>query len=179
MDRLSEIRARCEAATPGEWQHNVIDDAGGVIDHAVGIGLTHGICCGISNPSDAAFIAHAREDIPYLLSLLEETWEWDMYQCAKRETERLRGILAEQNARLNQYEAENRWIPVGERLPGDADGEVLVIASGKPHENITLDGAYMLATYSRPEGWILDEYPEWECANVTHWRPLPEPPKGE
>ena len=83
MDRLSEIRARCEAATPGEWQHNVIDDAGGVIDHAVGIGLTHGICCGISNPSDAAFIAHARDDISYLLARIEKAEaERDTYKAA-------------------------------------------------------------------------------------------------
>ena len=177
MDKLDEIRKRCDAATPGPWfnfgdwlVHTEAD-----VEHS---GIPHEKTIGSVKTQNAAFIAHAREDIPYLLSLLEETWEWDMYQCAKRETERLRGILAEQNARLNQYEAENRWIPVGERLPGDADGEVLVIASGKPHENITLDGAYMLATYSRPEGWILDEYPEWECANVTHWRPLPEPPEG-
>lgn len=85
--------------------------------------------------------------------------------------------LETMTTRAEKAEAENRWIQVEERLPEDEDGEVLVIASGKPHGNITLDGAYVLATYSRPEGWILDEYPEWGCANVTHWRPLPEPPK--
>ncbi|MEM5769979.1 MAG: DUF551 domain-containing protein, partial [Bacillota bacterium] len=115
------------------------------------------------------FIAHSRDDIPYLL---------EQHAQLTAEIERLHDLLAEHNVLLDKYEAENRWIPVGEGLPEDDDGEVLVIASGKPHENITLDGAYMLATCSRPEGWILDEYPEWECANVTHWRPLPEPPKG-
>lgn len=64
-----------------------------------------------------------------------------------------------------------RWIPVEERLP-DHDELVLVIASGKPKENITLDEAVELATlYS--DGWGLETWPEWTGANVTHWMPLP------
>ena len=51
---------------------------------------------------------------------------------------------------------------------------VLVIASGKPKENITLDNAVELATlYS--DGWCLEMWPEWTGATVTHWMPLPEP----
>lgn len=70
-----------------------------------------------------------------------------------------------------------RWIPVEERLP-DYDDLVLVIASGKPKENITLDEAFELATlYS--DGWCLETWPEWTGANVTYWMPLPEPPKEE
>lgn len=64
-----------------------------------------------------------------------------------------------------------RWIPVEERLP-DHDELVLVIASGKPKENITLDEAVELATlYS--DGWCLETWPEWVGAKVTHWMPLP------
>ena len=66
-----------------------------------------------------------------------------------------------------------RWIPVMERLP-ELDELVLVIASGKPKENITLDNAVELATlYS--DGWCLEMWPEWTGATVTHWMPLPEP----
>ena len=70
------------------------------------------------------------------------------------------------------------WVSVEERLPEDEkDGEtVLVIVFGKPHENITLHGAIMTAGYFRDEGWILNEYPEWEGPEVTHWMPLPSPP---
>lgn len=70
------------------------------------------------------------------------------------------------------------WVSVEERLPEDEkDGEtVLVIVFGKPHENITLHGAIMTASHFRDEGWVLDEYPEWEGPEVTHWMPLPEPP---
>lgn len=80
----------------------------------------------------------------------------------QQEIEKLRGQLP-------------RWIPVEERLP-ELDELVLVIASGKPKENITLVGAIELATlYS--DGWCLETWPEWTGANVTYWMPLPEPPE--
>ena len=75
------------------------------------------------------------------------------------------------------WEHHSDWIPVTERLP-DHDELVLVIASGKPKENITLDEAVELATlYS--DGWCLETWPEWTGANVTYWIPLPGPPEEE
>ena len=71
-----------------------------------------------------------------------------------------------------------QWISVKDRLP-DYMGEVLVIVSGKPHENITLDGAYEIAEYDPVEGWILEMWPEWCSGVVTHWMPLPEPPEDD
>ena len=70
------------------------------------------------------------------------------------------------------------WVSVEDRMPEDEnDGEtVLVIVFGKPHENITLHGVIMTAGYFRDEGWVLNEYPEWEGPEVTHWMPLPSPP---
>ena len=69
----------------------------------------------------------------------------------QQEIEKLRGqneqlreaaaLVAKESAEL----LERRWIPVEERLP-ELDELVLVIASGKPKENITLDGAIELAT---------------------------------
>lgn len=99
----------------------------------------------------------------------------------QQEIEKLRGqnkqmreaaaLVAKESAEL----LERRWIPVTERLP-DYDDLVLVIASGKSKENITLDKAVELATmYS--DGWCLETWPEWTGANVTHWMPLPEPPE--
>lgn len=71
------------------------------------------------------------------------------------------------------------WISVKERLPDDKkDGEtVLAFVSGKPHKNITLCHALMTARYFPGEGWVVNEYPEWENPTITHWMPLPEPPK--
>lgn len=99
----------------------------------------------------------------------------------QKEIEKLRGqnkqlreaaaLVAKESAEL----LERRWIPVTERLP-DYDDLVLVIASRKPKENITLDEAVELATlYS--DGWCLETWTEWTGANVTHWMPLPEPPE--
>ena len=54
MDRLSEIRARCDAATPGPW-----GTSGSPIIPLLEI------------PYNAGFIAHSREDTPYLLAEVE------------------------------------------------------------------------------------------------------------
>lgn len=67
------------------------------------------------------------------------------------------------------------WVNASERMPEDGQ-IVLVTASGKPQSNITLEYAYELAAWSIESGWILNCWPEWERAKVTHWMPLPEPP---
>lgn len=75
-----------------------------------------------------------------------------------------------------QQESKPQWISVKDRLPEDM-GAVLVIVSGTPRKNITLDGAYEFGEYDPDEGWILEMWPEWKDATVTHWMPLPEPPE--
>ena len=72
-----------------------------------------------------------------------------------------------------------QWISVNDRMPDDYDNFMLAIVSGKPQSNIMLMGAVQLAMYSSEDGWIIEEYPEWNGAVVTHWMPLPEPPKGD
>ena len=51
------------------------------------------------------------------------------------------------------------WIKADERLPDDErDGDtVLAIVSGKPHVNITLCQAIMLAGYFGDEEWLVNE----------------------
>lgn len=68
------------------------------------------------------------------------------------------------------------WIPVEERLPNESDGLVLIQVNGRPKENITLHNALELACYIAEgnEGWILEEYPEWENPDVIAWHPLPD-----
>ena len=70
-----------------------------------------------------------------------------------------------------------RWIPCSERMP-ESNLELLVIVSGKVG-NITLVNSVEIGNFDRDEGWILEMWPEWEEPNVTHWMPLPEPPKEE
>ena len=69
----------------------------------------------------------------------------------------------------------NEWISVEEKLP-DTDDNVLVICNGE-YKNIRFINAYDLAAYDSDEDeWILDSYPE-AVVTVTHWMPLPQPPK--
>ena len=48
-----------------------------------------------------------------------------------------------------------------------------------PKSNITLEETYQLGSWNKADGWIIDEWLDWEDANVAHWMPLPEPPKEE
>ena len=72
--------------------------------------------------------------------------------------------------------AEVKWISVEDRLPEEGE-TVLATVYGKPVSNITLIGAYEFAVYYGSDGWFVEEYPEWDGGTVTHWMPLPEPPK--
>lgn len=61
-----------------------------------------------------------------------------------------------------------KWISTKNELP-QSDGEVLVmIEGGKSPTTLEFDTV-------NQEFW--DEYSD--CYKVTHWMPLPEPPKGE
>lgn len=74
--RLAEITARAEAATTGPWCTDDWEIYQGT-EYQPGISQWIGETCrGTSSPEqdrvDAAFVAHAREDIPFLLQLLRE-----------------------------------------------------------------------------------------------------------
>ena len=75
MTRLDEIKKRAEAASPGPWDfrsglgwfdvhaHPYLHNSGNVL-----ISVHNGTP---ENKRDADFIAHAREDVPWLLAQLE------------------------------------------------------------------------------------------------------------
>ena len=79
-----------------------------------------------------------------------------------------------------------KWIPVSERLPEEPGPFLIVVKSKYPFDR---DYSYEtdFATYrwdgkGRLDGcW--DALADWgdgeEYIHVTHWMPLPEPPKGE
>ena len=69
-------------------------------------------------------------------------------------------------------EPVQEWIPVTERLP-EAGGYVVCIAKRNPFSRFMP----MVARIEK-NGWanpITEQY----ISNVTHWMPLPQPPKGE
>lgn len=66
MDRIDEIRARCEAATPGPWYQSKDGETiwariNGFGDLKIADGMEH---------EDSAFVADVREDTHYLLTEL-------------------------------------------------------------------------------------------------------------
>jgi len=87
-EMLAEIRGRVEKATPGPWETR-IDDGWPIGSFATGNSGEDGKdytvqCVGnrasdlcdsgstLDAKDDAKFIAHSREDLPYLLALVEE-----------------------------------------------------------------------------------------------------------
>lgn len=83
-----------------------------------------------------------------------------------------------------------RWIPVEERLPEDNDKRFLVCAKrfdGEPYMHICYHAKklhefdeYDFPTENRPGWYFYDSEYGWiEKEDVTHWMPLPEPPKEE
>lgn len=92
MSRIDEIRARCDAATPEPWKEE--PNLGGVpcvISKKVAIACTYKES--VDSWLNADFIAHARDDIPYLLSEID------------RLTAELETLRAE-NARLRHVQSE-------------------------------------------------------------------------
>jgi hypothetical protein len=74
------------------------------------------------------------------------------------------------------------WIPVSE--PPEKDGYYIVTAcdEGCPYgEGIWYDTVVVLAEYYDDGRWVWYEgSTEYDlCDIVTHWMPLPQPPKGE
>ena len=82
-------------------------------------------------------------------------------------------VADEHNARLDAEERQH-WIPVAERLP-DFDGAVLCMRKSnvygvRPYQEILYVDEYGFTNYD--DIYLADGV-------VTHWMPLPEPPKEE
>ena len=69
----------------------------------------------------------------------------------------------------------NEWVSVEDAMPPEHE-PVLCIVDGKPKPNITLEDAYQIGSWNKADGWIIDEYLDWEDADVSWWMPFPAPP---
>lgn len=91
--------------------------------------------------------------------------------------DRLQDFEVEEAKQLTALKASTPgWINAGDRLP-ESDDTVPAIVSGKPMPNITFEDAFVLASYSTEDGWIVDEYPKWDRVRVSYWMPLPDAPE--
>ena len=104
-------------------------------------------------------------ELPHLLFVQLGKHEDVVYQAADaiEELSRLHEAQRQNLITLMNEDPEMEWIPVTERLPSVGE-KVLVITIGKGKQYVETD--MLLATG------------EWfDYGNVTHWMPLPEPPK--
>ena len=79
--------------------------------------------------------------------------------------------------KLERLEAGDGWFrPEKGELPPEGK-TVLALVSGSPTENITLHASYQTAVYIPDEGWVIDEWSEWETPEVICWQNCPEIPE--
>lgn len=107
-----------------------------------------------------------------------------LIQSLRNEREDLRGGLELAEAQLASAQAElaeRKWIPVGERMPRDRE-PVLFAADatycGSLHVKICPCGGPRCLTELDPPEWRLETEDQELVLGVTHWMPLPEPPKA-
>lgn len=101
--RLAEIRARCEAATPGPWSPVI-----GYIEEGYSTLLPTADDQNPMTSADQAFIGHARTDIPDLLSALE---------ASERERDVLREVVAAARKALKTMEKHRQQFAGRGRRP--------------------------------------------------------------
>lgn len=68
-----------------------------------------------------------------------------------------------------------KWFDPTKEVPADPDEEVLILVSGE-YMNCRFGNALLLGSYNVVDGWILEQYPEWEKPGVTHWMHAPDLP---
>lgn len=85
------VAARARRATPGPWGY---DRAGGAVVAVDAAGLREVAACG--HDPDAAFVAHAREDVPWLLGQLAAE------QAARAALQRRLAVVVAAVGRANQ-----------------------------------------------------------------------------
>ena len=78
------------------------------------------------------------------------------------------------------------WISVDDRLPSD-EQDVLVIAHGwdgrlvyvGSHKRVEAQKSWLTGITNKSSEWLLWGWSYLKDPMVTHWMPLPQPPKGE
>lgn len=95
----------------------------------------------------------------------ERKYRLDAFETLVAEGVKLKADLDEWKRRAD---AAPVWISVKDRLPNPGER---VLAT---------DGAFVGTAFTRANGWMRYEGIDWQVissSRVTHWMPLPEPPK--
>lgn len=107
----------------------------------------------------------------------------NLYYAEPQVTER--GIIANAiNDYFQQTEPKSEWISVEERLPEDVYGnirkKITVLVCSESRKVSTASRQRKFKFNSTKCEWEELDIFEWSGSKkVTHWMPLPEPPKGE
>ena len=72
--------------------------------------------------------------------------------------------------RAIQYLIKSKWIPITERLPSREGRYITAFSNGEVGENV-----FLIFRDSHTKWYYNSE----DTGEVTHWMPLPEPPKEE
>lgn len=159
-ERLAEIRARAEAATPGPWRQDVM-----YVDAVVPQGRPGGeviIQCYptvrhlnavVPVKANAAFVAHSRKDVPELLAEIERlTAERRWYQRAAAE---MRQMLHEAEDR--EQALDQAVVRLEQELA--AGREALIDVRARVH--VQLHGGYVVGATPAADCY------RWICAVVN------------
>lgn len=122
-----------------------------------------------------------------LIDLIENNCGWTEERRAADLADRLIASLIANSLSIVEYtNVPAKWIPVEERLPE-------IIETKRAYKNVYRRSARVLCACKQADGkWLVKEgymeffndYPEpnWRIPgtihSVTHWIPLPQPPKG-
>jgi hypothetical protein len=174
VELIQQARELCDAAKSEKERGNALDSA------AMSWAITNNCVPQLCDALEAA-----EKEIEQLNIVLQN----ERKEHAK-EYKRLRSTYLQEaatlTARAEKAEAENRWIPVSERLPKKPpdyfkDGHwwmvggedfIVVDSDGKVYEAHWTYGCSCQNYF-----WYVNSLTP--LTNITHWRPLPEPPKGE
>ena len=102
------------------------------------------------------------------------------------ENQRLRRINENLTARAEKAEAENRWIPVNERLPEDVGSYLVYYHEWSNGDFLPKYDDYRIRVmrFMNNGKWCMPVCTDKRCEaatnrDVTHWMPLPEPPRKD
>jgi hypothetical protein len=191
-ERLAEIRARCEAATPGPWYPRATDDCCAMNARYVGLRETPStVECELYPVLTKHFepgewghdgrygldVNHADHEPPdqvVAITLLQQPDLVGPGACdentafiaaARQDIPDLLAEVERLREELERLRAERRWVPVGERLPDD--------------ERLPADDSpvLVLCHIDGHEPWVEVRASCDLPSYATHWQPLPPLPE--